>query len=266
MSQSPQTFETLSLSRNQHVLEIALGRPKKLNAFDRTMLRELSEALTLYEDDESLWCALLRGEGERAFTAGLQLDEVGPAVADGEPLFPAGGVDPLDLFDRRRTKPLVTVVHGWCLTIGIELLLASDVRVAASDTRFGQIEVCRGIMPFGGATLRFPQVAGWGNAMRYLLTGDHFDASEALRIGLVQEVADAPAHLEVARGIAERIAAQAPLAVRATRQSARAAVEQGVPAALEALMDEARGLMATEDAAEGVASFVERRAARFQGR
>ena len=86
--------------------------------------------------------------------------------------------------NRSRTKPLVAAVHGKCLTLGIELLLASDVRIAAENATFAQIEIKRGIFPFGGATLRFPEAAGWGNAMRWLLTGDEFDAKEALRIGL----------------------------------------------------------------------------------
>ena len=80
-------------------------------------------------------------------------------------------------------------MQGWCLTLGIELLLAADIRIAAAGTRFAQLEVQRGIYPFGGATIRLPRHTGWGNAMRWLLTGDEFDADEALRIGLVQEVA-----------------------------------------------------------------------------
>src|SRR3984885_13624400 len=87
------------------------------------------------------------------------------------------------------TTPLVAAAHGWCMTLGIELLLAADVRIAATGTRFAQLEVQRGIYPFGGATLRLPREAGWGNAMRWLLTGDEFDAAEAHRIGLVQQVA-----------------------------------------------------------------------------
>ena len=98
------------------------------------------------------------------FTAGLDLAEVGPAVAAGKTLAPddmANAVDPLDLFGRRRTKPVVCAVQGICFTIGIELLLACDLAIAAEGTRFAQMEVRRGIMPFGGATLRFPAAARW---------------------------------------------------------------------------------------------------------
>lgn len=261
MSQAPRiTTET-----REHVLLIGLDRPDKRNAFDLAMLRELAQAFTRYEDDPALRCAVLFGHGEH-FTAGLDLAEVGPAVASGQPLFPADAVDPLGLHGRARSKPLVIALQGWCLTIGIELALASDIRVAARNTRFGQIEIKRGIFPFGGATLRMPQQLGWGNAMRYLLTGDTFDAAEALRIGLVQEVSEEGQHLERAAAIAATIARQAPLGVQATLRSSRVALTHGEAAALAPMMDEVRTIMASDDAREGLLSFVERRDARFTGR
>ena len=148
----------------------------------------------------------------------------------------------------------------------MELLLAADIRLAADDTRFAQMEVRRGIMPFGGATLRFPRLCGWGNAMRWLLTGGQFDAAEARRIGLVQEVCPPEELLPRARRLAAEVAAQAPLAVQASLRSAHLAVEQGFGAARAQLLDEARKLMATEDAREGLLSFMERRPGRFQGK
>ena len=111
-----------------------------------------------------------------------------PRIASGQDPFPDDGRDPWRL-DGDWTKPVVAAAQGWCLTLGIELLLAADIRIAAAGTRFAQLEVLRGIYPFGGATIRLPRQTGWGNAMRWLLTGDEFDADEALRIGLVQEVA-----------------------------------------------------------------------------
>ena len=257
--------KTLTLETRGHLLLIGLHRADKLNAFNLQMLRELAQAFGQLEADRDLRCGVLFGHGDH-FTAGLDLPEVGPAVERGETLFPQGAVDPLDLQLPRREKPLVCAAQGWCLTIGIELMLASDVRVAAEGTRFRQMEVNRGIMPFGGATLRLPQVAGWGNAMRWLLTGDEFDAAEALRIGFVQEVAPKGVHLERAVAIAESIAKRAPLAVQATLASARAAVERGFLPAREDLMGPARALMRTEDAREGVASFVQRREADFKGK
>jgi enoyl-CoA hydratase len=258
-------MERISYERQGHVTLIGLARAEKRNAFDRKMLRELAQAFTDYEDDAEARCAVLFAHGEH-FTGGLELSEVGPAVASGAQLFPDGLVDPLGLGARRRQKPLVAVAQGYCLTIGIELLLAADIRVAADSAKLGQIEIKRGILPFGGATLRMPALTGWGNAMRYLLTGDMFDAAEALRIGLVQEVAPAGEALARATGIAERVAKQAPLGVRGTLASARGAMVDGFEAEVARLPARARDVMGSEDAIEGMRSFVERREAVFKGK
>ena len=251
--------------RDGRIFHIVLDRADKMNAFDVQMLRELAEAMTEYESDESLWCAVLYANGEH-FTAGLDLAEVGPAVRSGEALFPEGSVDPLNLHAKKREKPLVMAVQGWCLTIGIELLLAADIRLAAEGARFGQIEINRGIFPFGGATIRLPEIAGWGNAMRWLLTGDRFDAREALRLGLVQEIVPAAELREKAVEFARTVAKQAPLGVRATLRSSRTAQVEGTEAAVAELLVLARELMDSEDAAEGVRSFIERREGNFKGR
>ena len=145
-------------------------------------------------------------------------------------------------------------------------MLASDIRIASRDATFAQIEIKRGIFPFGGATVRMPFVAGWGNAMRYLLTGDTFDAGEALRIGIVQEVVEPGRQLGHAVEIAEVVAKQAPLGVRATIRSSRAAASDGPKSAIKELLPEILELMKTEDAKEGVQSFLERREADFKGK
>lgn len=259
-------LDTVSLQRDGHVLLIGLNRPQKRNAFDRAMLADLSRAYGVLESDPSVRAGVLFAQGDH-FTAGLDLVDVGPGIAGGQLSFPADGRDPWRL-DGAWTTPLVAVAHGWCMTLGIELLLAADIRIAALGTRFTQLEVQRGIYPFGGATIRLPPAAGWGNAMRWLLTGDEFDAAEAHRIGLVQEVADDPAAgLARARDIAHTIADRAaPLGVRATLASAHLAVQRGDAAAVERLRPAVAELFASQDAAEGVQSFVERRPAHFVGR
>ncbi|MBI3724806.1 crotonase/enoyl-CoA hydratase family protein [bacterium] len=258
MSEEPKiTTETRG-----HLLLIGLNRPKKLNAFDAEMLRALSDAFGKLESDPGLRCGVIFANGDH-FTAGLDLMDVAPLMMEGK-LDLGAGIDPWGAHGRQRTKPTVIAVHGRCLTLGIELCLAQDVCVAASSTRFAQIEVKRGIFPFGGATFRLVQTAGWGNAMRWLLTGEEFGAEEALRIGLVQEVVEPGGQLPRAVEIAETIAAQAPLGVRATIASARASLFEA--AAAKALLPEIMRLMATEDAREGLMSFIERRAAKFEGK
>src|SRR6476469_3645082 len=257
---------TVTLERDGHVLAIGLNRPDKRNAFNLAILADLSRAYGLLESDDSLHAGVLFAHGDH-FTAGLDLVDVGPNIASGELPFPDEGRDPWRL-DGTWTKPIVAAAHGWCMTLGIELLLAADIRVASADTRFSQMEVRRGIYPFGGATVRWPQQSGWGNAMRWLLTGDEFDADEAMRIGLVQQVAaDAEAAQAAARAIAHSIADRAaPLGVQAVLASAHLARTDGAAAAIDRLRPEMSRLFATADAAEGVQSFIERREARFEGR
>ena len=259
-------LDTVNLHREGHVLVVGLNRPDKGNSFTRQMLHDLSRAYAVVEDDPDVWCGLVHGEGDH-LTTGLDLADVAGSMAEGAGLVPPGGRDPWRL-DGPWTTPVVAVAHGWCLTAGIELLLAADVRVAAEGTRFSQLEVKRGIYPVGGATMRFPRDCGWGNAMRWMLTGDEFDAAEALRIGLVQEVApDAAAALERGLVLARSIAgAAAPLAVRATLEASLQTIAEGGEAAAAALVPRLQGLFASADVAEGIASFVERRPARFTGR
>ena len=251
----------ISTEARGHIFLMGIDRTRKMNAFDLPMLKSLIAAFTEYEKNDQYRCAVLFAHGDH-FSAGIDLTQVHPRHF----IPPPGMIDPMGIYGPMRSKPLVTALHGRCLTIAIELALASDICVAADNARFGQIEVKRGVFPAAGATIRLVQLAGWGNAMRYLLTGDEFDAHEAFRIGLVQEVAPLGQQLEAAVAIAERIAAQAPLAVRATLLSARKAIAEGPAAAFNDLLPQFEKLQKSEDAKEGLKSFVERRTARFTGR
>jgi enoyl-CoA hydratase/carnithine racemase len=173
---------TVQLERRGHVLLIGLDRVAKRNAFDLPLWDALARAYGELDRDPALRVGVLHALGDH-FTGGLDLPSWAPVFAGGTFAIPDGGLDPLGLAGPRLRKPVVCAVQGICYTIGIELLLATDVRIAARSTRFGQIEIKRGIYPVGGATLRFPREVGWANAMRWLLTGDEFDAGEALRIG-----------------------------------------------------------------------------------
>jgi enoyl-CoA hydratase/carnithine racemase len=256
---------TITTETRGHVMLIGFHREEKLNAFNAEMLRALGEAYTAYEQDDALRCAVVFARG-KAFTAGLDLASVAPIVSSGQPLWPSSGVDPWGIEGRQRTKPVVVAMQGRVYTLGIELALASDVRLCSDDASFAQLEIARGIFPFGGATFRAPAQLGWGNAMRFLLTAEPFGAAEALRMGLVQETPAREWLLERAIAIAEKIASQAPLGVKATLQNARLAQREGDEVASKALRAEIQALMATDDAREGLQSFLERRAGRFTGR
>ncbi|MEN8719301.1 MAG: crotonase/enoyl-CoA hydratase family protein, partial [Oceanococcaceae bacterium] len=214
-----------------HVLLIGLNRPEKYNAFDHDVWHGLGRAFARLDEDPELRCGLVYAEGKH-FTAGLDLPQWTDVFAAGEwPEIPADERDPLGLrTEHRCRKPLVMAIHGICYTIGIELALAGDVRICGRSTRFGQIEVKRGIMACGGATVRMVQEFGYANAQRYLLTGDEFTAETALRIGMVQDVVEDDQVYAAGLEMAERIAAQAPLAVQASLASSRAYLREGFDA------------------------------------
>lgn len=255
------------VERRGHVLLIGVNRPHKRNAWNLAAIDGVSAAYEQLADDPDLRVAVVHGFGEH-FSAGLDLAEVGPVVAARGPRALSGGRahDPFGVWDPLVPKPVVLAVQGIAYTLSIELALAADIVVAASDVRFAQLEIGRGIIPFEGGTFRAAGSLGWGNAMRYLLTAEEFGADVALRIGLVQEVVEPGEQLETAVAIAERIAAQAPLGVQATLANARVARTHGPDAAVEHLGGLLPGIMTSQDAAEGLRSFVERRPARFTGR
>jgi enoyl-CoA hydratase/carnithine racemase len=260
--EQPVAYERVAVESHGSVCAIGLDRVAKRNAFDVRMFVELAQALGAFERDPTARCAVLYARGDH-FTGGIELPQWLPYFRDGRmPPLPDGAVDPLQ---RTQTlaKPLVIAVQGWCLTIGIELLLAADLRVAAQGTRFAQIEVRRGIYPVGGATVRLPEEIGWGNAMRILLTGDEFSAEDALRWGLIQEIAAPGEQLERALALAQTIARQSPAGVQATLASARLARAHGAHAAYPRMLADMQTLAAGADAVEGLNAFLERREPRF---
>jgi enoyl-CoA hydratase len=261
------TAETaVTVERRGHVLLMGLNRPGKRNAFNLTLIDQLAVAYHELEEDEELRCGVLFAHGDH-FTGGLDLAEVGPVIQEGKlKMTDEGRRDPWRK-DGIWTTPIVAAVQGWVMTLAIELLLAADIRIAAENARFSQMEINRGIYAFGGATIRLPRDAGWGNAMRWLLTGEVYDAAEALRIGLVQEVVETGTERDRAIELAEAIATRSgPLGVKTTLESAHRARLEGEKAAIARLEPDMVRLFESEDGREGLASFVERREARFIGR
>lgn len=249
--------------RQDRILRITIDNPAKKNSFSPDMMQQLSAALTLLDSDPELWVGMLCAVGSD-FTAGLDMPKFFGPGATSRPV-PPGAVDPFGLSSRCR-KPIVTAVQGICFTVGIEIALAGDIVVAADDTRFCQMEAKRGIAPLGGAHFRYLTRAGWGNAMYHLLTCDEFGAAEAHRIGLVQEVVPAGTQADRAMELARIIAANAPLGIQMTKEAGRTFTEAGEAAAIACIPAIRERVLGTEDAAEGIRSFIERRPAQFQGK
>ena len=256
----------ITRSSSNNIFYIGIDRPEKLNGFTPEMFREMALAYTEYENEKNAFCAIVFSHGPH-FTAGIDLPKIAPLMRSGnrEYLHPKNLIDPLSLRGLIRTKPVICAVRGITFTYGVELMLSSDITVAADDCRFSQLEVLRGIMPTGGATIRFVERAGWGDAMKYLLTGMEFNSEEAYRMRLVQEVVSPNMVFSKAKELAESIVSAAPLAVKETIRNSKKAQEFGQKAAVDEFDEVQTKLSLSNDAKEGVKSFKEKRKPKFTG-
>jgi enoyl-CoA hydratase len=253
VSLSPNVRATVE--RRGQVALIGINRPDFYNRFDPETQHALAVAFTGYEHDDSLRCAILFGHGDN-FSRGIDVD-AHKATLGAAPAATAADADSLVSYTgtngkKRLTKPFIVVTHGDTWNAAHELHLAADIRICAADVRFGQDENTHGRFPGGGSTVRFPREVGWGNAMRYMLTGDHWGAQEAYRMGEVQEIAPTrDAAIEAAVKIANKVAACGPLGIKATLESAHLAIDAGEPAAFAAMGKAYNTLYSTRDFQEG---------------
>ena len=256
----------LLLDISEHIVTITFNRSEKLNALDPDSYHLLAQTLYKLQHDNELRVAVIQANGKH-FTAGLELDKWAPIFAAGKmPELAENEIDPYGLQGERLTKPVIIATQGICYTSGLELLLNTDIRIATADARYAQLEVQRGIYPCGGGTIRLPEAIGWGNAQRYLLTGDEFSAEQALQWGLIQEIVDVDKLHQRARELATKIAKAAPLGVQAALKSSKVSRYQDQQTALSQVFDDMPAVMTSDDAKEGVASFLERREAVFTGK
>jgi enoyl-CoA hydratase len=255
---------TVEVERRGSVLLIGINRPQAQNRFDPPILIDLGKAYYQLEHDDALRVAVLHGVGPD-FSMGVDLAAFAAGVKAG--ILPPKDPDFINAFGLRpplRTKPVVVAVQGGTKYGAHELFLAADIRVAATDSVFSQGEVTRGVFPGAGGTIRLTREAGWGNAMRYMLTGDEWGAEEAHRLGLVQEVTPPGKQLDRAVGVANKIAAAAPLGVRAALTSAHLAIGSE-DAALQALGPAFQHILQSEDAQEAQRALREHRAPVYRG-
>ncbi|PKN19047.1 MAG: enoyl-CoA hydratase [Deltaproteobacteria bacterium HGW-Deltaproteobacteria-6] len=259
---------TVDVKIEDHILFIEINRPEKYNAMTQAMYHEIGRAYFRLDQDDEARVGLVHAAGPH-FTSGLDLTDWGGTFDAGKG-FPFIGDDEIDPFyvmsNRRCAKPIVMATQGYCYTWGFEMMLSTDIRVAAADTRFAMLEVKRGFFPAAGATLRLPKEIGWANAQRYMLTGDEMSAAEAYRLGLVQQVTEPGQQLTKALELARSVARAAPLGVRGALASCRKAALEGDEAAKAVMFQDVAQVMKSEDMREGLQSFIERRAAVFKGK
>ena len=257
----------LTIERRGRVVLFGINRPYIQNRIDPETFEKLAEAYYQYDRDPSLRAAILFGHGEN-FSRGIDVEGFKSLAGTGKPwIASTGTIDPLAKRAPHLTKPLVVVTHGDTWNMAHEFHLVADIRIASADARFGQDENTHGRFPGGGSTIRFPREVGWGNAMRYMLTGDHWSAEEAYRIGEVQEVAPTPEKaLEAGIQIANKIAACGPLGIKTTLMSAHLAVDPGEEEALSKLDAQFGSLFHTQDFLEGVKAQAEGREPVYLGK
>jgi len=251
------------VERAGHVARVTIDNPERRNTLTEGMRTELAEAMAALDADATVRAIVLAGAGDRAFAAGGDVAELGRRTLEEQRRVMENG----SVFAAvaRVGLPIVAAINGVCLGGGLELALACDVRIAGSGARLGQPEVALGLIPGGGGTQMLPRIVGMGHALHLILTGDAIDAAEAHRIGLVHEVVEPERVLARAEEVAAGIARRGPVAVRAAKHATRRA--------LELPLDEGRALeralfercFASADRQEGVAAFLERRAAHFTG-
>ncbi len=264
------------------VARIGLNRPRRHNALNPLAMRRLAETWQDYALQRDARAAVLYGEGP-SFCSGMDISETHPGFG-----YRAGALDALGDDERaaahrwealpgekRRLqyvppvdlgKPIVAALHGRVSGGGMELALACDIRIASRDAVFALPEVTRGIVPASGAMYWLPRIVGLGRALEMMLTGEPVTAEEALRIGLVNRVAEPGQLQESAMAMAQRIAQNAPLAVQATRDAAIRALGAGAAEGLEISENQGRVIKATADYEEGFRAFAEKRAPSFAGR
>jgi E-phenylitaconyl-CoA hydratase len=251
---------------SEWIATVTLNRPEALNSLDPESLVELNDAFQKANADQDVRVVILTGAGEKAFCTGSDLKKTMPPkesfaeLTFGRPrwLYPFAGME-ID-------KPMLCAINGYALAGGMELALACDIRIASTNAQFGQSEVCIGSIPAAGGTQRLPRMIGMSDAMLMMLTGNRIDAGEALRIGLVSRLVAPGELMSVAREIAAKIAANAPLAVRAVKRLVRDGLDIPLLAAIQSEQFALGLLRDSKDRIEGRLAFQEKRKPNYQGR
>lgn len=258
------TYETLLVTVEDGVATVVINRPDKRNALNAAVRRELVAVLDAFRDDDAVRVVVFTGAGDKAFIAGADIAE----FAERTPVEQRAVMEGRRVFDEIAAfpKPTIAMINGYAFGGGCELALACDMRIAARSAKLGQPEIKLGILPGGGGTQRLPRLVGTGRALRMILGGEAVSADEAERIGLVDQVVEDGELPGAVATLARTIAAHSPLALRLAKDAVRAALEAPLSAGLAYERELFITAFGSNDKAEGVRAFFEKRAPRFTGR
>jgi len=258
-------FQNILVEKKNSIAYVAVNRPKVLNALNMVTMDELRAAFHDIKNDAGVRVIILTGAGEKAFIAGADINELAAHNAVSGKEYTHRGQSVLNLIENLG-KPVIACLNGFTLGGGCEIAMACTMRLASDNAKLGQPEVKLGIIPGYGGTQRLPRLVGKGRAMQLVLTGEMITAQEAYRIGLVNEVTSPTELIPRAEAIAQKIIANAPLAVQYSLEAINKGLEMTLPEALylEAVLFSVA--CSSEDKKEGTTAFLEKRQAQFKGK
>jgi len=256
--------KTVLLDREGRVAILTINRPDKLNALNQAVRDETLELLSEIENDDGVGAVVITGAGEKSFIAGADIGE----FEGRSPFDQRHAMRSPRIFDVMASfpKPVIAMINGFCLGGGCELAMSCDIRIASEKARFGQPEIKLGLIPGGGGTQRLPRLVGLGQAMKLILSGEMIGAEEAHRIGLVDDVVEAEKLREHTLELASKIAAQSPLTLEVAKEALRASERMAIEEGILYERDLFCLCFSSEDKAEGVAAFLQKRDPEWRGR
>ncbi len=257
-------YQTILTSLENNILTITINRPDKLNALNKTVMKELSAVIDEVYKNENIRSAIITGAGQKAFVAGADITEfIGLDADEGKLLAEKG--QGIFMKIERSPKPVIAAVNGFALGGGCELAMACHFRVAADNAKFGQPEVNLGIIPGYGGTQRLVQLIGKGRAIELIISANMIDANTALQYGLVNYVVPAEELLNKAKSILAVVNTKAPIAIANCIEATNAVFDESQDG-YEVEINGFGECFETEDMKEGITSFLEKRKAVFKGR
>lgn len=258
------SFENILVEQKGHLQIITINRPNQLNALNKQTIEELNAALSSANNDSNTGVVILTGSGEKAFVAGADIKEFADFSVDQGRELAAKGQELLFSFIENMTKPVIAAVNGFALGGGLELAMASHIRIASKNAKLGLPEVGLGVIPGYGGTQRLAQLVGKGKANEMIFTAGMISADEALTWGLVNHVCEAEELLDLAEKTAGKILNNSPLAIASAIRSVNALYSKGGQAGFDTEIDEFGKCFGTSDFKEGTGAFLEKRKPNFR--